>query len=290
MSLAKHPEADGVANGGGMTEGSTVFDAVADDYDADFTNTHLGRMLRRRVWSILARHFAAGDRVLELACGTGEDAIWLAKRGVRVTATDGSAKMIRVTGDKVARNGLAGRVTVQQWSLEQMAGGREQGASSGWREADAPQYDGVFSNFGGLNALGEWRPLAEALSGQVKGGGKLVLAPMGPYCPWEIGWHLAHGLPGAAFRRLRGRATAKVARRNMTLWYPSAARLRRDFAPWFRYVEIESLGLWLPPTYLGHLVERWPGPFARLNRLEKASARFSGGWGDHFVIVFERNE
>lgn len=268
----------------------TVFDAVAGDYDADFTDTPLGRMLRRRVWSILDRYFAAGDKVLELACGTGEDAVWLAKRGASVRAFDGSAEMTRIARSKVALNGLSDRVSVRQCSLEQVAGSGLQVAGGREQVVDSPLFDGVFSNFGGLNAIGNWRPLAEALGGMVRDGGKLVLVVMGPYCPWEIGWHLAHGRPGVAFRRIGGRTTAKVGGHTMAVWYPAAARLRRDFSPWFRCVSVESLGLWLPPTYLGHLVERWPGLFFRLHRLEEACARFTGGWGDHFVVVFERNE
>jgi SAM-dependent methyltransferase len=293
MSLAEHPDTR-VETRVVIDENPSVFDAVAGDYDADFTGTRLGRMLRQRVWRLLGLHFAAGDHVLELACGTGEDAVWLAKRGIRVTATDASAEMTRIAGDKAVRNGVAGLVSVQRCSLEQLADG-EPVARSGWRVAGGGQpsadlllYDGAFSNFGGLNTVGDWRPLAKALAGMVRDGGKVILVPMGPFCPWEVGWHLAHGRPKMAVRRFGGRATAEVGRGSISLWYPTAARLRRDFGPWFRYLGTESLGLWLPPTYLGHLVERWPGLFSRLDRLEAATARYGGGWGDHFVIVLER--
>ena len=290
---------------GKMSEAPAIFDSVADHYDADFTNTLLGRMLRRRVWSVLGRQFMAGDRVLELACGTGEDAVWLAKRGVRVTAIDGSAEMVRLAQEKVARYGLAGRVEVGQRSLEEVAGDKGQGAEGRWHGAGGRervaggkgqvagsewQFDGVFGNFGGLNAIGDWRPLAASLAGVVRAGGRLALTVMGPFCPWEIGWHLAHGRAGMAFRRFGGRSTAKVGRNNMSVWYPTPGRLKRDFSPWFRFVSLESLGLWLPPTYLGHLVERWPSPFSSLDHLERITARLTRGWGDHFVIVFGRND
>lgn len=274
----------------------SVFDAVARDYDADFTQTPLGSMLRQRVWSILGRQFTAGNHVLELACGTGEDAVWLAKRGVRVTATDGSSEMARVARAKVAYHGLGERVSIERWSLEEVAGSWWQGAGSrgqgaggrGHGASDDGWYDGAFSNFGGLNAIGDWRPLAEALSHMIGRGGRLVLVVMGPYCPWEIAWYLVQGRPRSAFRRFNQRVTAKVGAKRMTVWYPTAGRLRRDFSPWFRRHSVESLGLWLPPTYLGRLVTRWPGLFARLNSLESGAARLSGGWGDHYVVVFER--
>jgi ubiquinone/menaquinone biosynthesis C-methylase UbiE len=66
-----------------VLEDSAAFDAIAEEYDATFTNSHLGRILRRRVWQILAANISEGQHILELACGTGEDAIWLARRNVR---------------------------------------------------------------------------------------------------------------------------------------------------------------------------------------------------------------
>ncbi|NJN95713.1 MAG: hypothetical protein HC875_17170, partial [Anaerolineales bacterium] len=120
--------------------------------------------------------------------------------------------------------------------------------------------------------------------------GTVILVPMGPFCPWEIGWYLAHGQPRQALRRFsRNGAPAKIGAAVIPIWYPSAGRLRADFAPWFTHQETHSLELWLPPSYLDHFVNRWPGLFRRLNRFENATARLTGGWGDHYIIVFKRN-
>ena len=82
------------------------FDVAAASYDADFTATQLARWLRETVQAHLAAAFGPGDHVLELGCGTGEDAIWLARRGVRVTATDVSQSMLDVAQRKAAAAGL----------------------------------------------------------------------------------------------------------------------------------------------------------------------------------------
>jgi SAM-dependent methyltransferase len=263
----------------------TAFDAFAPDYDAGFTHTRLGQLLRPRVWHILAQQFTAGQHILELACGTGEDAIWLAQRGVKVTATDGSAEMVRATAAKAQQFGVIERVQATQLSLQEMWDGHLLTTHYALRTT---QYDGTFSNFGGLNTIGDWRPLAENLAQLVRPGGKVVLVVMGPVCPWEIGWHLLHGEWGTAVRRFKDQATATIGNHAIPIWYPSARRLRHDFAPWFRHLHTQSLGLWLPPSYLGHLVEQRPRLFAWLNRLETKTARFSGGWGDHYILLLER--
>lgn len=256
---------------------TNAFDAFADDYDADFTDSRLGRMLRPRVWTHLAEAFTADDHVLELTCGTGEDALWLAQRGINVTATDGSAKMIQVTRDKAEAAGVSEYVTASQASLQDIIAG----------QINQP-FDGVFSNFGGLNTIEDWAALAEALAPIIKPGSKAILVPMGPYCPWEVKWHLAHGQLKTAFRRFDGPATARIGDTDIPIWYPSARQLRTAFAPWFKLRHIESLGLWLPPSYLDHLVDRWPSAFERLAKLEAATAHLTKGWGDHYIAVFER--
>jgi SAM-dependent methyltransferase len=56
------------------------------DYDAEVS------MLER----LFEQHGLAGDRVLDLGCGTGQHAIRLARRGYRVTGVDRSASMLAI--------------------------------------------------------------------------------------------------------------------------------------------------------------------------------------------------
>lgn len=258
----------------------TAFNAFASAYDQSFTNTALGKLLRSRVWNVLHDLFQPGHHILELACGTGVDALWLARRGVHVTATDGSPSMVRVVEQKVHEAGLTPFVTARCHSLQQL---------SEMQWPDPPPFDGAFSNFGGLNTIPQWSRLARSLAQAVRPGGALVLVPMGPYCPWELLWHAVHGEWDTARRRLRQPAAARIGEETIPIWYPSSRRLKRDFAPWFQHRATRSLGLLLPPSYLGHLVERHPRFFAPLNRLEAATARLTSGWGDHYISVFVRN-
>lgn len=259
-----------------------AFGPLAADYDADFSCTALGRILRRRVWRRLAQNFAPGQHVLELACGTGEDAIWLARQGIQVTATDGSGEMVRIVREKVLQQGLDDRIEARVLTLQSITG-RE-------TRLDDRRFDGAFSDFGGLNTVDDWRSLAKGLARLVRPGGRLVLVPMGPLCPWEIGWHLAHGQPQNALRRFRNPAEARVGEQNIPIWYPSPGRLRHAFRPWFRSLTVESLGFWLPPSYLGRLLTRWPELWIGLSGLEAATARLTAGLGDHYILVLERGD
>src|ERR1700755_1327236 len=73
-----------------------AFDQLATRYDDLFTRSLIGRAQRNAVWNVLAQTFQSGDHVLELNCGTGEDAFFLAGKGVSVVACDASEQMIEL--------------------------------------------------------------------------------------------------------------------------------------------------------------------------------------------------
>src|SRR4051812_21961008 len=162
---------------------SSVFDAVADSYDAQFTNTTIGALMREVVWTRLGARFAAGSRVLEMNCGTGEDALWMARRGVNVLATDISPLMLRAAEAKLAAAATAAAVSFRQLAWEELAG-LEEGP-----------FDGMLSNFGGLNCVSDLRSAAHALAGRLKRGAVAVLCIMGPLVPWEWVWFVSGGKP-----------------------------------------------------------------------------------------------
>ena len=71
-----------------------LFDGMAESYDAVWTNTAVGRAQRNLVWRDVDALFRAGEQILDVGCGTGEDASHFAARGLRVHATDASPAMV----------------------------------------------------------------------------------------------------------------------------------------------------------------------------------------------------
>ena len=66
-----------------MNGAAAPFDGLAADYDRTFTASTIGQLMRAAVWRRIDAVFQPGDRVLELNCGTGEDAVRLGARGVK---------------------------------------------------------------------------------------------------------------------------------------------------------------------------------------------------------------
>src|SRR5215467_2913644 len=80
--------------GGGMS--AAAFDSIAQRYDDLWTCSPIGRLQRAAVWRCLDALFQRCNSVLGLGCGTGEDALYLMKRGIHVSAIDTSPRMVHI--------------------------------------------------------------------------------------------------------------------------------------------------------------------------------------------------
>jgi SAM-dependent methyltransferase len=254
----------------------SAFDALASSYDDTFSRGVLGRRLRRRVWRHLDRAFDSGDHVLDVGCGTGEDALHLAERGVAVMAVDPSPAMVSAAAAKVRAQGLENLVEVRELAAERIQSlGPE------------PPFDGVLANFGVLNCVEDLDALAPQLAARTRHGARIFLCVMGPLVPWEWIWYLAKGQPGAAFRRLDPEGTVW---RGTRVRYPTIGSVRRAFAASFRQVGVSGLGVLLPPTYAESCARRWPELVARVDEVEQALewAPPLPWLADHFLLELVR--
>ncbi len=225
------------------------WDRAAETYDHDFTNTVVGQTRREAVWRDLERVFQPRQRVLELNCGTGLDALHLAERGIQVVACDISPRMIDLARERVAtaHQTVDFRVLPTE-HIPQLA-------------PDAP-FDGAFSNFSGLNCVEDLAATARDFAALLKPGSTALLCMVGCFVPWDFIWFLAHGNPRRATQRIRRNASRKLEGGTLRVQYHTVRDLRRLFAPWFRLRNWRGVGILVPPTYMAH----WAGRFPKITR------------------------
>jgi SAM-dependent methyltransferase len=257
------------------------FDAVARAYDDHFTNSFIGRAQRASVWREMDRRFRLGQRVLEINCGTGVDALHLAARGMQVVACDASAEMIAVARQRRDASPYRDHVDLRVLATEQTGQLENEGL-----------YDGVLSNFAGLNCVPDLRCVACDLARLVRPGGRAILCLFGRFCLWEMFWYMLQGDGKKAFRRLRDNgAVANLAPGHRVLVrYPSLGSICRDFAPHFRLVSWKGAGIAVPPSYLEPWAVRFPRLFKFAARIDPILGRCPGfrALADHVVVIFER--
>jgi SAM-dependent methyltransferase len=251
---------------------AAAFDGLAQDYDAHFTATALGRTLRAMAWRHFERAFARCDYLLDIGCGTGEDAIHMASLGHRVLATDASPQMVRVASAKAERAGCAQRVKFLCLPMERLGA-----------ELAGERFDGAYSNFGAINCVADPGSLGRGLAPLLPALAPLALVVMGRYVPWEWAWYLARAQPASAFRRLR---RGGVAWRGLTLSYPTPAELGRALAPSFVTRNFEPMGFALPGSYAAAWLERSPRVLAALDNFERLAQRGAvlSAFSDHYYF------
>jgi len=265
------------------------FNSVAQSYDATFSHTAVGRLQRERVWHYTGILFSqdsaekAPGTVLELNCGTGEDAIWLAKQGFQVLATDSSPEMVSVAKAKIELAGLSGKVRVAVCPFEAL------------EHLPEGNFDLIFSDFGGLNCvspetLGELGPL---FAQKLRPGGKFIAVVMSRFSGWETLYFFLKKQPRKAFRRLQSKPVeARLdAQTTIQTWYYSPKEFQKRLQFRGKCLFVKPIGLWLPPSYLDPFFEKHPCWLEWLSFLEKKWApAWLAGAGDHFYVCLERAE
>jgi SAM-dependent methyltransferase len=254
----------------------SAFDRLAATYDEDFTATPIAAYLRGVAQQRLAQLVQPGARVLELGCGTGEDARAVARMGAHVTATDASAAMLAITAEKT--RGLS--VTTAHLDLNAPEASDVGGV-----------FDGVYSNFGALNCALDRGALAAWLAQRIRAGGWAAFAVMGPLCLWELLWHGAHGQFRTATRRWRPSQFQIDDSPPVTVTCPAPRQLTREFAPHFQTVSVRPLGMFVPHTAAYPVVEKRPRLLQRLLTLDKITqdAPLLALFGDHYWVTLRRN-
>lgn len=259
------------------------FDAIAERYDQTFAFSKVGRAQRAAVWTELEKTFRPGDHVLEIGCGTGIDACFMADRGVHVVATDSSSQMIAAASRRVTEVGKLNLVQPLVLAAEHLT--RLQGRHS---------FDGAFSNFGALNCVADFAQLAQDLGALLKPGARALLCWLGPCCLWEITWYLAQGNPHKAVRRFRRGGVTTTLRHGATVQvrYPSVHLLARIFAPRFELRSIRGIGVAVPPSYVESWANRFPYLFDLSVWADGLFGRCPGirAFADHILLEFQRSE
>ena len=188
---------------------TSPFHQIAPQYAALWSETSRGRAQREQVWREIDGLFKRGERVLDLGCGTGDDAAHLMPQGVEVLGIDSAPGMVEIARTR--------GVDAKTQAIEELGSLED-------------RFDGAISNFGALNCVADLEQVSETLARLVRPHGKLALCVMSRFC-WRTDW-----------RHLRQRWLGQARWRGMDVYYRSAQSIARDFAPHFSHQRRVSIG------------------------------------------------
>ena len=253
------------------------FDKAASNYDDTFTNTSIGKLQRNFVYIQLSKQLPAVKTILEINCGTGEDAIWFAKKNFNITATDISSKMIEMAKKKEGFSNL-NFVTVAINSIA--------------TTFENKKFDLIYSNFGGLNCLSkaELEKFFQNTTSILSEKGKIILVIMPKDTLWEQVYFLAKAQFSMAFRRKKENIFANVEGENVPTYYYNPKDIVNLAQYNFDLVALKPIGFFIPPSYLEPFFKNKKGVLQFLNRLENRTKNWSflSKHADHYIITLQK--
>ncbi len=196
---------------------SSPFDVLAASYETTWSGTPEGRGQREEIWRVTDNLFPRGSRILDLGCGTGDDALHLLARGVEVYGIDSSEKMVEA------------------------ACARQVDAHWRWMEdlvSVEGHFSGALSNFGALNCVQDLKTVAQQLARLVCVGGTVALCVMGRFSWRETARFFVQGKLRKATRRWSGRAEW----RGTAIRYWSSSEVRTAFETHFEFEQRVAVG------------------------------------------------
>ena len=262
------------------------FNNIATFYDDDFTHSPIGKAQRKLVWEYLKPFFSEKQNlsVLELNCGTGEDAKWMAQQGANVLATDISSEMIKLTETKMDVNGLHQKVTCKQMDINNIDA-----------VIGVEKFDIVFSNFGGLNCIVPEKLdnlLQYQLPSLLNKNGKMIFVVMPTFCLWESFYHTIILKRKNIFRRLTHKPLeANIGNGNtVQTWYYSPKWFKQHLPANVLLQSFRPIGFFIPPSYLNHFFLKRPIFLRLLQGLEKRIGGFTllASASDHYLVHLQK--
>lgn len=255
------------------------FDPIASSYDDTFTQTQIGRLQRRIVWDYLHSWLQENPnaKILELNCGTGEDALWLSQQGAKVLATDYSEEMVEQAHSKL----IGSDSNAQVCAFDQIETLQNQGP-----------FDLILSNFGGLNCLppNDFSKFAQDATKLLSPNGHFIAVVMPDFCAWETTYFLAKGKSKKAFRRRSKKPVlANLGSTSVETWYFSPKKFLSFFSA-FRQINCLPVGIFIPPSYLEPFFQSRPNLLKRLAVWDQKMRHQSrlAKYADHYLIHLQR--
>lgn len=244
------------------------FDTAAKAYDSTFTHTKIGQRQRQVVWNhvdnILNKDYTKKS-ILELNCGTGEDARHFAEAGHQVLATDISEEMLTVTLGKCQ---ALPNVSTQQLDLSNLP------------KIDQ-SFDLIFSNFGGLNCIdrNQLRLFSTWAEAHLNTGGQLILVIMPRDTLIERWYRKFKGDKQLLSLRQSNKPTqVNVDGQAVSTYFYNPEELEEIFSE-FKMKKCLATG-YVPSYWSGHRMESLLLVLSKLFSL----VGLSGKYGDHYLV------
>ncbi|MCX6206528.1 MAG: methyltransferase domain-containing protein [Bacteroidetes bacterium] len=264
-------------------------------FDELYVKNKIVAYKRERTRNAFESQLKKGAKILELNAGTGQDALYFASKGYAVHATDISNNMLDELKKKLDilfqeqetmhkssnhETFTMPTISVENISFEDLD-----------KLADKGPYDGIFSNFGGLNCTKNLNKVLDSFSELLNPNAVVTLVVMPSFCLWEF-LLVFRGAFKLAFRRLFSKQGAKahIEGVHFLCYYYSPQYIIKHLKEDFELVHVEGLCTIVPPSYIENFPNKFPKIFQGLKNLENKWKQYYpfNTIGDYYIISLKK--
>jgi ubiquinone/menaquinone biosynthesis C-methylase UbiE len=251
------------------------FSKISNQYESLEKTSSLINWMRKRVQNHLERQLKPNSKILEINCGSGIDAVYLAKKGHQIFATDIADGMINHVNDKIKIYNLQQNLSCKKLSYLDL------------NILNTKKFDHIFSNFGGLNCSNknELNQVFNSFNNLLLPNGKITLVIMPKICIWEF--LRIFKFDRTAFRRLnKNGVIANIEGEKVRTFYHSANQIKQMLSNNFTKFNIENISFIGPTGNKVNFPKKYPILFKILKNLDYLSNKipFLQGYGDYYII------
>jgi ubiquinone/menaquinone biosynthesis C-methylase UbiE len=261
-------------------QAAAAFNKQSAFFDEIYSTNKIVQYKRKRVRDHVEKFLKRESRILELNAGTGNDAIYFARQGHYVHATDLSQGMLKMLSQKIISASLTDKVSFELCSFTQLEKLETRGP-----------YDLIFSNFAGLNCTGDLGKVLDSFTTLLNPGGVITLVLLPKFCLLETLLFLK-GKFKTASRRFFSTAGRKahIEGEYFRCWYYNPSFIKRHLKSEFDVLSLEGLCTLVPPSYIENFAEKYP---KRFDALKDKEDRWKAKWpwrsiGDYYIISLRK--
>ena len=261
---------------------SSAFDSAAEEYDFTISNNYINTWIREKSIHELLRLTRPEDILVEIGCGTGAEAIIIARKVSKILATDISSQMIDLLTTKIRAKKLEKKITPVLTSAAEVS------AVTRFLDGQKPRI--AYSFNGALNCEPRLANFVVGLHSVLANDGYFVCTIRNSLCLSEAISHAAV----LQFDRMAPRKTqpimVSVGGLDIPSVYYSPSAFSQLFSGKFKLERLIGIPSILPPAYLSDYAVK----FKRISGLlEKFETALSGHFplnrlGDQTLYVFRK--